>query len=47
LKQNPQMFVKSAQPAQPMGTSPTVVPKAPTTIEPMPKPPTVDPIPKQ
>jgi small nuclear ribonucleoprotein (snRNP)-like protein len=46
LKQNPQAFVKSTQPAQPLGTSPVAVPKTPT-VEPVPKAPTVDPIPKQ
>ena len=43
LKQDPQMFMKSAQP---LGTSPTTVPKT-TTVEPAPKAPTFDPMPKQ
>jgi hypothetical protein len=43
LKQDPQMFMKSAQP---LGTSPTTVPKMPT-VEPAPKAPAIDPIPKQ
>ena len=52
LRQDPQAFMKSAQP---MGSSPAAVPKTPTvdsmpkapTVDPMPKPPTVDPIQKQ
>ena len=42
LRENPQMFLKSAQ--QP-GTGPAAVPKTPT-VEPLPKVPTGDPLPK-
>jgi hypothetical protein len=48
LKQDPQTFMKSAQP---LGTSPTTVPPTTvpktTTVEPAPKAPAIDPIPKQ